>query len=135
MKDTIVCYFDNCDELLKYTKRPVKKIVYSFNCANDFIVITIDKKEYKLYTFVDEKKEISSFFFCDLVRIKKSRVLINLSRRLIMNLKYELLENQVSQKGNTYNAIKIIITDKCYKLAFLTNAELELFKQTYHQNK
>ncbi len=52
-KDNLIQYFDNYKELSKYYKRELKKIVYDLKKAKDFIKITIDKKEYKLYTFCD----------------------------------------------------------------------------------
>lgn len=38
------------------------------------------------------------------------------------------LEERVSKKGNTYQAVVVKITDKLEKLVFLTSAEVELLK-------
>ena len=51
LEDNLICYFDNFEELSKYTSRPLKKIVFAFNQLCDYIRITIDNREYKLYTF------------------------------------------------------------------------------------
>ena len=51
--DNFIQYFDNAEELKKSYKRELKKIVYDLKKTKDFIKITIDKKEYKLYTYCD----------------------------------------------------------------------------------
>lgn len=51
--DNFIQYFDNTEELKKSYKRELKKIVYDLKKAKDFIKITINQKEYKLYTFCD----------------------------------------------------------------------------------
>ena len=38
------------------------------------------------------------------------------------------LVERVSQKGKTYKAVEIYITDKIKKLVFLTDAEMELLR-------
>lgn len=50
--DRLVCYFDNFDELSKYTNVPVRNLVRKFNESLGFINIVIDNVKYKLYTFV-----------------------------------------------------------------------------------
>ena len=53
-KDNLICYFDNFTELKKYTKLRIQDIVKKFKQTKEFIKITIEKKEYKLYTYIDE---------------------------------------------------------------------------------
>ena len=53
MNDNLICYFDNYKELANYTRRPLKKIAFSFSKLVDFIYIVIDNQRYKLYTYVD----------------------------------------------------------------------------------
>ena len=53
-KDNLICYFDNFTELKKYTKLRIQDIVKKFKKTKQFIKITIEKKEYKLYTYIDE---------------------------------------------------------------------------------
>ncbi len=51
--ENLICYFENYQELTKYTKLRIQDIVKFFKNSNDYIKITIQKKEYKLYTFCD----------------------------------------------------------------------------------
>jgi len=51
--DNIICYFDNFKELSKYTKVPMKMLVFKFNNSTGFINIKIEKTKYKLYTYKD----------------------------------------------------------------------------------
>ncbi len=51
--DNLICYFNNYDELKKTYKRALRNIVIEFKKTKDFIKITINQKEYKLYTFCD----------------------------------------------------------------------------------
>lgn len=50
--DNLVCYFDNYNELSKYTKNPLYRIVQLFKKSGEFIFIQIENKFYKLYAFV-----------------------------------------------------------------------------------
>lgn len=52
-KENLICYFDNYRELEKKVNQPLWRIIQQFKKTKKFIKITINKKEYKLYTFCD----------------------------------------------------------------------------------
>lgn len=52
MSDRLICYFDNFEELSKYTNLSCSQLVYLFNHSLGFINIDLQDKRYKLYTFV-----------------------------------------------------------------------------------
>ena len=71
LEDNLICYFDNFEELSKYINYRCSALVYEFNHSNDFVQVIIKNEKYKLYTFVDKKKEISSFFY-SFVEVEKT---------------------------------------------------------------
>lgn len=52
LKDNIICYFDDFEELSKILNYQLRNLVYQFNYHNKNIInIEIDNKKYKLATF------------------------------------------------------------------------------------
>lgn len=52
MKDKIVCYFSNCDELLENGFPKINELVRQYNNSNSNIInVIVDDKKYQLYTF------------------------------------------------------------------------------------
>jgi len=62
MNDNVVCYFDNCEELIAKVGSSVHEIVRKFNNSDDCIILVINLEKYKLYTFVEKLDEKSNFF-------------------------------------------------------------------------
>lgn len=52
LNDNIISYLDNPDELERFTNVPFYRIVFNFKKNSDYILIYVDGRLCKLYTFL-----------------------------------------------------------------------------------
>lgn len=50
--DNIICYLDNYDELTRFVNIPERRVVFNFKNHHEFILVNVDGRLCKLYTFL-----------------------------------------------------------------------------------
>ena len=52
LNDNIISYLDNYDELTRFVNIPERRIVFNFKNHHEFILVNVDGRLCKLYTFL-----------------------------------------------------------------------------------